>query len=110
MAEVKTYTREARTYTVYGGKRDTTYDNFEQAVKRMKSLHKKGARLTYGWYELDRDRFVFGMTTYDPWCDIKTPGQQWSEHNTYNGKHVIIMHMMYANDLYTCYYRQVEVA
>lgn len=43
MVEIKTYENTGTmTFTIVGGKRDTTYDNFQQAVKRMKNLCKKG--------------------------------------------------------------------
>lgn len=52
MTEIKTYQKtEGLTFTIVGGKRDTTYDNFNQAVRRIKNLYKNGRRITVFYIE-----------------------------------------------------------
>lgn len=99
MAEVKTYEKEGRTYTVYGGARDTTYDNFAQAVRRMRNLAKKGLMLVEGWYDMTLDRFVFCMNVplkLDRY--IHTPGFQYAQYLTSHGRSFVRMNMTYARN------------
>lgn len=81
MAEIETYARTGnRTYTIMGGKRDTTYDNLAQAVKRVGNLYKQGKRIYRITYNLEADNYCIGV--YDQIYVPRTPGFQRTEYHT----------------------------
>lgn len=75
MTEIETYARTgARTYTVKGGARDTTYDNLAQAIRRMRNLAKQGKYLNGLHFDAEKDRYEFVFGIGHPIS--RTPGYQ----------------------------------
>ena len=90
--EVKTYTTGIRTYRIMGGARETTYDDFNQAVKRMRNIAKKGKKIEGIHYNMDDNTYVIVM------CNETQPttmGYQRAFYCTYDGKKYVGMEMRY---------------
>ena len=94
MSEVKTWDRRARSYTIKGGKRETTYDSLQQAVKRVANLTKQGKKIVSIWYNMEYNKYTIVVSDY-LWDDKTTMGYQEAYYATYDGKKYVGMHMRY---------------
>ena len=90
--EVKTWTNGIRTYRIIGGARETTYDDLNQAIKRVKNLAKKGKVIDAIHYWMDENTWVIVMcNTTEP----TTMGYQYAYYRTYEGIKYVSMRMRY---------------